>query len=71
MRMRVDPTRRAVTLVELIISLLITSMVALGVAAILQAASYGTSSRREIRRIVVRTQQVDHAVLAVQTVDGE
>jgi len=47
-----------VTLVELLIALIITSMLALGVASILYAASYGTSSRREVRRMVVRTEQL-------------
>ena len=50
--------RRAVTLAELIIAMIITSMLALGVASILYAASYGTSSRREVRRIAVRSQQL-------------
>ena len=43
------PSRRGLTLVELLISLLITSLISLGVASIIHAAAYGTSSRREIR----------------------
>ena len=50
--------RRATTLPELIISLTVTALVALGVASMLQAASYGTSSRREVRRVAVRAQEV-------------
>jgi len=51
--------RRASTLAEVIIALVITGMVGMSVAAILQAASYGTSSRREVRRLTVRRQQVE------------
>lgn len=40
----------------------ITGLVALGVAGVLQAASYGTSSKREVRRLVVRSEQLRHRV---------
>jgi hypothetical protein len=50
--------RRATTLPELIVGLTVTALVALGVASILQAASYGTSSRREVRRLAVRVHEV-------------
>lgn len=50
--------RRGSTLPELLISLMITSLIALSLASILFAAGYGTSSRRDIRRLVVRTEQL-------------
>lgn len=79
---RAQHLERAVTLVELLIAMIITSMLALGVASILHAASYGTSSKREIRRVAVRSQQIRsqlddsirtaRAVLACgETVEGD
>lgn len=50
---------RGSTLPEVVIALVITAMVGMSVAAILQAASYGTSSRREVRRLTVRRHQVE------------
>lgn len=46
------------TLIETLVSLMVISLIALGVAAILQTAAYGTSSQRDIRRTVVRGEQV-------------
>jgi type II secretory pathway pseudopilin PulG len=55
---RLRRARRGTTLPELLISLMITAFLAAGLGSILYAASYGTSSRREIRRVVVRVEQV-------------
>lgn len=54
------PARRrsALTIPELIISVTITSLIALSVAGILHAAGYGTSARRDVRRVAVRAEQV-------------
>ena len=43
---------------ELILAIMISSMIALGVTSILYASSYGTSSKREIRRVAVQAEQV-------------
>ena len=51
-------TKRGVTLVELILAMMITALIGVGVASTLYAASYGTSSRREVRRVAVRSQQL-------------
>jgi len=50
--------RRAMTIVEVLMSLIVVSLISVGVAAMLYAAGYGTSSQREVRRVAVRTQQV-------------
>ena len=50
--------RRAMTIVEVLMSLIVVSLISVGVAAMLYAAGYGTSARREVRRVAVRTQQV-------------
>lgn len=50
--------RRGLTLIELLLALLITSMVALAVASIVQAGVYGTSSRRDVRRLVVQAEEL-------------
>ena len=53
---------RGTTLPELIIALTITSFIASGMATVMFAASYGTSSRREIRRLVGRSQAVRNRI---------
>ena len=45
---------RAFTLVELLLALAITGMVSAGVATMLAAVSYGTSSQRDLRGVVVK-----------------
>jgi hypothetical protein len=40
------------------IAMMVVTLIALTVAAILQTAAYGTSSQREVRRVVVRSEQV-------------
>ncbi len=54
--------RPAFTIAELIISLVITALIASSVASVLYAAGYGTSSRRDVRRVVVRSQQIHRRV---------
>ena len=51
-------TRRGVTLVELILAMMITALLSAGVASMLYAAGYGTSSRREVRRVAVKSLQL-------------
>lgn len=60
MKLSHQNSRRGLTLVELLLGIMITAMIATGVAVVLQAASYGTSSKREVRRLAVRTQQLRH-----------
>jgi len=50
--------RRAYTLAELIIALIITSFLTLGIASMLYATNYATSSRHEMRRLVVRQERL-------------
>jgi len=47
------------TLVELLMALGISGLVAVGVASMLVAVSYGTSSTREVRQLVVRVEVVE------------
>ncbi len=54
--------KRGTTLSELLVALTVTGLVALAVAGILQAASYGTSSKREVRRLVVRSEQLRNRI---------
>lgn len=49
---------RAYTLMETIIALVVSALISLGVASILQTAAYGTSSQRDIRRVVVQGEVV-------------
>jgi type II secretory pathway pseudopilin PulG len=50
-------TRRpGLTLLELLISISVTAFIGLGVALILQAAAYGTSTKRDARRVSVRAE---------------
>ncbi len=51
--------RRAFTLVELLLALAITGLVAASVAAMLVAVSYGTSSERDLRGVVVKGTVID------------
>jgi type II secretory pathway pseudopilin PulG len=66
------PRVRAYTLVETLVALMVLSLVALGVAAILQAAAYGTSSQREVRRTAVRGElahgRIDDAIRGARAV---
>jgi len=50
--------RLAMTIVEVLMSLIVVSLISVGVSAMLYATNYGTSSQREVRRVAVRTQQV-------------
>ena len=50
--------RTAITLVEVMVSLVVVSLLALSIAAMLSAAGYGTDGRREVRRVAVHIQQV-------------
>ena len=64
--MRATPTvrlerrlsRRAFTLVEVLLALAITALVGLSVAAMLTATAYGTTSRQEMRGLLVKTQTI-------------
>lgn len=58
MSQKTQKCRRAMTIIEVSMSLIVVSLIAVGVAAMLYAAGYGTSARREVRRVAVRTQQV-------------
>jgi type II secretory pathway pseudopilin PulG len=49
--------RTAFTLVEVMTAMIITAIIGLSVASFLFATSYATSSKREVRRVVVRTYQ--------------
>ncbi len=49
------PTRRGMTLIELMIALAITAMVAAAIAAMLSAVTNGERSRRDNRGYIVRT----------------
>jgi len=51
--------RPAFTIVELLLALAITGMVSASVAAMLVAVSHGTSSRRDLRGVVVKAKVVD------------
>lgn len=50
---------RAFTMVELLLALAITGLVSASVAAMLMAVSYGTSSDRDLRTVVVNTKVID------------
>lgn len=52
--------RRALTLAELIVAITVTALIAASVGSILFAAGYGTSSRRDVRRLAVRSAQIRH-----------
>lgn len=56
-RLSLRPTS-AYTLFETVLSLVVITLISLGVAAVMQAAAYGTSSQREWRRVAVRGRQV-------------
>jgi len=58
MRSKITQYRRAMTIVEVLMALIVVSLISVGVAAMLHAAEYGTSSQREVRRVAVRSQQV-------------
>lgn len=49
----------AFTMVELLLALAITGLVSAGVAAMLVAVSYGTSSKRDLRSVVVKSRLLD------------
>ncbi len=50
--------RPGMTLIEVLISLMVVSLLSLGMAAMLQAVGYGSDARREVRRVAVRAQQL-------------
>lgn len=58
MSMKTPNYCRAMTIVEVLMALIVVSLISVGVASMLYAANYGTSSQREVRRVAVRTQQV-------------
>jgi hypothetical protein len=70
--MHINRHRRALTLAELIVATTITTLLAAGVGSILFAASYGTSSRRDVRRLAVRSAQarprIDDAIRSAAAV---
>ncbi len=49
------PTRRGMTMIELLIALAITAMVAVAIAAMLSAVTEGERSRRDNRGYIIRT----------------
>jgi len=51
-------------MVELLLALTITGLVSVGVAAMLVAVSYGTSSQRDLRGAVVKSQVIDARITA-------
>lgn len=59
---RVRGQHRAFTIVELLLALLITALVSGGVAGMLMAVSYGTSSRRDLRSAVVQRRVLDSRI---------
>lgn len=50
--------RTGFTLFEMMLSLVVISLISLGVAGVLQTAVYGTSAQRELRRVAVRGRQL-------------
>jgi len=56
---RLKPPRRAFTLVELLLALAITGLVSAAVAGMLVAVSYGTSSKRDLRTMIVKSRVID------------
>ena len=63
-RQGVVPRRagRGFTLVELLIALVVSAMVTAGVAAMVSAVSYGTSSNRDLRVLLVRAEVIDSRI---------
>jgi len=55
-------TGRGFTLVELLIALVVSAMVTAGVAAMVSAVSYGTSSNRDLRVLLVRGEVIDSRI---------
>ncbi len=51
--------RRGFTIVELLLALAITGLVSATAAAMLMAVSYGTSSKRDLRSVVVKSRVID------------
>lgn len=49
---------RAYTLMETLLALVVVAFIGVGAAAVLQTAAYGTSARREARRVAVRGEVV-------------
>ena len=61
---------RGVTLVELMLAMTITAIIGLTVSAMLAAASYGTSSSRDLRELVVRSKTLGSRInAAIQQAD--
>ena len=58
------PRGRGFTLVELLISMIVCSLVAAGVATMMVTVSYGTSTSRDLRGLVVKSQVVDARLAA-------
>lgn len=52
------PSAAGYTLFETVLSLVVISLISLGVAAIIQTAAYGTSAQRELRRVAIRERQL-------------
>lgn len=55
---------RAMTLVELLLAMSMTSIVALTAGGMLTAVSYGSSERTDIRGLVVRQELISHRIAA-------
>jgi prepilin-type N-terminal cleavage/methylation domain-containing protein len=64
MRTRMHSTRRAVTLIELLLAIAITAMVAMGVASMMTTVSTVAVSDREARSALLRSLAVREAVRA-------
>lgn len=54
--------RQAFTIVELVLALAIAGLVSASAAGMLMAVSYGTSSKRDLRSAVVKSQVVDNRI---------
>ena len=71
-RLRLSRLRNpsAFTLVELLIALIITAVIGASTVAMLGAVSYGTTNRREMRSLVVKTRTVQMRMdLALRTAE--
>ena len=60
----VGRTHSGMTLIELMLAMAATGIVGIGIASMLQAVSYGTSSSQDIRELVVKANVVDGRLAA-------
>lgn len=63
-RLNARACRRGMTLVELLLAMSITSIVALTAGGMLTAVSYGSAERTDIRSLVVRQELISHRLAA-------